>query len=57
MRLAGEMEKFIYKCVIITSCVAILLFCFYPKYERFDDNHKINKITGKVIHMNDIYST
>lgn len=46
MKPAGPMEKFIYKCAIITCCIALLLYFFYPRYEFVEPYSRFDKIKG-----------
>lgn len=41
------MKEFIGKCIVVTYCVATLLYFFYPRYETINETHCLNKITGK----------
>lgn len=48
-----QLKDFIIKCVVITLCVWLILYLFYPRYEFFDDTHRANKITGRVEYYSD----
>jgi hypothetical protein len=42
------MNRFIEKCIVVTICVAILLYFFYPRYEKIGDHYRFDKVKGIV---------
>lgn len=42
------LDNFINRCVCITICVLVVLYCFFPRYEFLDKGHRADRISGKV---------
>jgi len=42
------MKFFIIKVLTVTICIYFLLNNFLPKYVFIDENHRCNRVTGKV---------
>lgn len=50
-----SIKEFLIKSLIITACIAFLLYNFYPRYE-FLKNAKVDKVSGDINYISSYYS-
>jgi hypothetical protein len=45
-----QLDEFIKKLILITLCIWLLLYLFFPKYQFIDCEHRVNILNGKSEH-------
>lgn len=41
------LSDFFLRAIVVSFCISLVLYLFYPRYEFIDSNNRVDKVSGK----------